>query len=68
MTDVFIKKGNLDTDMDIRRMPYEGEAETKPRDTKDCQQSLEVRKRQGRTFLWDHQRGHGSANALISDF
>ena len=35
MTDVFIKKGNLDTDMDIRRMPYEGEAETKPRDTKD---------------------------------
>lgn len=43
MTDVFIKKGNLDTDMDIRRMPYEGEAETKPRDTKDRQQTAVIR-------------------------
>lgn len=39
MTDVLIKKGNLGTDMNIRRMPYEDEAETKSRDTKDCQQT-----------------------------
>lgn len=39
----------------------------KPTKTKSCQEPPEARKGQGRILPYQFQRGHGSANTLISD-